>query len=879
CAAVLGDSAAEIRRSYNEALDKFVRKILSDEYSDFGVALSETLGERRGVMGDENLSPNAAKPPLAARTRTTRIRLWVTVIAGVAILFNSAMSLLGLNPLREQYQTGDRRAAVPRVIDKTADHHTEVPRVNQQEQEYQTGDRRAAVPRANQREQAGNFWDGSGRCFAVEDICLDRQGGRWVYFGDDKKDSTLQPSISLDFFLIENENPSDDIDTSNIHFDVSPIYKRKLEDLQQQFKCEMSRLENHIVLQAAYNEMLGEFYARSFAPLVELIPEEQVAPLSSQYYIHFGTSATLLASHILFLSLLTSQSKAKNFREMFLPDDNIGCECFPRLVFCGYEQSQPDANTTCLSRFGSFHADHPRISSELCDFGLGLDIMQSVVGNEGREGLRELLREVFNGRLFEVKGEIMQFLDKQPGNLAIGADFVASSEDALYPAKNAFDGNLMTRWSSFATDSEYIQVDLGGFFNVKTVIVRWEYAAAKQYEIQVSSDGKYFETVWAELNGFPEMGAVESTFNGTECRFVRLQGIQRATEWGYSLYEMEVHGTSSKKEKERGLTHSTNWSDLSEHVTLDLALGLEGDLSYSSRPGKFSKARAYILRNLGLVFPNLKRDVAEYRRTYFNVGENWKLLGLTQRLKRRSWLNLDAIMEHCNRKYNSMNILCVEVNVEKLPSGGGDLDPSYEQVLLHQSLAGLIGIHGAQLTQGLLLPENSTLVELLPWVPINYFPSGHDGWGVWTQLSNEPTPVGIMFHNTDLHHYGFKLGRDSVPLCQNVSNIKMHKFEEEDDLPDNHEAVTELEHCLYTLHDEEFRWDERNFVVGKEMIDGLMTLYPGSTQLTNVTCDVLKQSGKRRGFVLYNTWCREKPGSAFTLHHFYSRYRRSKNAN
>ncbi|EJK58475.1 hypothetical protein THAOC_21394, partial [Thalassiosira oceanica] len=186
----------------------------------------------------------------------------------------------------------------------------------------------------------------------------------------------------------------------------------------------------------------------------------------------------------------------------------------------------------------------------------------------------------------------------------------------------------------------------------------------------------------------------------------------------------------------------------------------------------------------------------------------------------------DAIMEHCNRKYNSMNILCVEVNVEKLPSGGGDLDPSYEQVLLHQSLAGLIGIHGAQLTQGLLLPENSTLVELLPWVPINYFPSGHDGWGVWTQLSNEPTPVGIMFHNTDLHHYGFKLGRDSVPLCQNVSNIKMHKFEEEDDLPDNHEAVTELEHCLYTLHEQEFRWDERNFVVGKEMIDGLMTFYP-----------------------------------------------------
>ncbi|EJK46138.1 hypothetical protein THAOC_35211, partial [Thalassiosira oceanica] len=44
CAAALGDSAAEIRRSYSkgqdEALDKFVRNILSDEYRASAVALS-----------------------------------------------------------------------------------------------------------------------------------------------------------------------------------------------------------------------------------------------------------------------------------------------------------------------------------------------------------------------------------------------------------------------------------------------------------------------------------------------------------------------------------------------------------------------------------------------------------------------------------------------------------------------------------------------------------------------------------------------------------------------------------------------------------------------------------------------------------------------
>ena len=737
--------------------------------------------------------------------------------------------------------------------------------------------RQAVIPQINQQEQAtGYFWENSDRCFAAEDICLDRQGHRWVYFSDNRKNGTHQPSINLDFFLIKNEKP-EIVDTSIMHFDVSPIYKRTLEDLGQQLKCKVSKLENHIVLQSDYNGMLGEFYLKSFAPLVELVTEDLVAPASSQYYIHFGLNEALLEAHTLFLSLLSSQSKVKNFREMFLPDGNMGCECFPRLVFCGYKPSQPEASTTCLSRFDGLRFRHPGISSELCDLGLGVDIIQSVAQNEGREGLKELLHEVSNGTLFNATEGIMQFIYKRPQNLAIGATFDASSEDPQHSARNAFDGDLMTRWASDSTDNEYIQVDLGGLFNVTSVIARWEHAAAKQYEIQVSSDGKHFETVWAELNGFPEMGDVESTFNDTECRFVRLQGTERATQWGFSLYEMEVYGTISVgtnseflKKKERGLTHSVNWSELSKQVTLVLASEV-GELENVN----FAKTRSYVLRNLGLVFPNLKREVAEYRRTLLNQysvfdgDDDWKLIGLTQRLKRRSWLNIDEIIGQCNRKYKSMKILCVEVNVEKLPSGSGDFDPIYEQVLLHQSLAGLIGVHGAQLTQGLLLPENSTLVELLPWVPVNYFPSGHEVWGVWTQMTHTPTPVGYMFHNTDLHHYGFKLGRDSVPLCQNATNNEMHKFEEEDDLPDNHEAVSELEHCLF-LHDDEFRWDKRNFEVGTEMLDGLMTFYQGSTQLTNDTCDTLKQRGERSGFVLYNTWCREKPDDVvLSLHHFY----------
>ncbi|WP_269288214.1 glycoside hydrolase family 3 C-terminal domain-containing protein [Streptomyces sp. H39-C1] len=121
----------------------------------------------------------------------------------------------------------------------------------------------------------------------------------------------------------------------------------------------------------------------------------------------------------------------------------------------------------------------------------------------------------------------------------------SSTEKSDTPAEAAFDGNAGTRWSSAAADPQWLQVDLGSSRPVCGVQLAWENAYARAYRIQVSDDGTDWTTVYSTTAG---QGGIETVaLNGTG-RYVRLAGIQRATSWGYSLWEFSVltpGGTSS----------------------------------------------------------------------------------------------------------------------------------------------------------------------------------------------------------------------------------------------------------------------------------------------------------------------------------------------
>jgi hypothetical protein len=125
-------------------------------------------------------------------------------------------------------------------------------------------------------------------------------------------------------------------------------------------------------------------------------------------------------------------------------------------------------------------------------------------------------------------------------NLALNKSATASStENGGTPAGSAFDGNAGTRWSSQFSDNQWLQVDLGAVYNINRVTLNWENAYGKAYQIQVSSDGVHWTTIYSTSAGH---GGVEDLtgLSGTG-RYVRMQGIQRATQYGYSLWEMAVY--------------------------------------------------------------------------------------------------------------------------------------------------------------------------------------------------------------------------------------------------------------------------------------------------------------------------------------------------
>jgi hypothetical protein len=116
----------------------------------------------------------------------------------------------------------------------------------------------------------------------------------------------------------------------------------------------------------------------------------------------------------------------------------------------------------------------------------------------------------------------------------------SSTENASFPAADAVDGNTGTRWSSAFSDPQWLQVDLGATASVSQVVLEWETAYAKAFQIQTSPDGTNWTTIFSTTAGTGGTQTLNVTGSG---RFVRMLGTARATQFGYSLWEFQVYGT------------------------------------------------------------------------------------------------------------------------------------------------------------------------------------------------------------------------------------------------------------------------------------------------------------------------------------------------
>lgn len=157
---------------------------------------------------------------------------------------------------------------------------------------------------------------------------------------------------------------------------------------------------------------------------------------------------------------------------------------------------------------------------------------------------------------------VTMFITPELPSISKGSKATTSSEENVGSVSaNINDGDAATRWGSAHTPDEWVFLDLGEDKFVTRVGIRWENAYASEYEIEIAPSGcamtphtgRYADGVktvmvpseWTaaatvRLSSYTDeeiMTAVNATG-----RYIRMKGVSRGTEYGYSIYEMTAYG-------------------------------------------------------------------------------------------------------------------------------------------------------------------------------------------------------------------------------------------------------------------------------------------------------------------------------------------------
>jgi beta-glucanase (GH16 family) len=108
----------------------------------------------------------------------------------------------------------------------------------------------------------------------------------------------------------------------------------------------------------------------------------------------------------------------------------------------------------------------------------------------------------------------------------------------------AFDNDPASRWATSSTngwvDPGWISVDLGATAQISQVVLQWDPAYARAYQIQVSPDNVNWTSIYSTTTGDGLKDVINATGTG---RYVRMYGTARSSAYGYSLWEFSIYGT------------------------------------------------------------------------------------------------------------------------------------------------------------------------------------------------------------------------------------------------------------------------------------------------------------------------------------------------
>ena len=119
----------------------------------------------------------------------------------------------------------------------------------------------------------------------------------------------------------------------------------------------------------------------------------------------------------------------------------------------------------------------------------------------------------------------------------------SSTQGNSNTAAKAIDGNQGTRWESAHQNDAWIQFDFGAKTKLGYLKLNWYSSYGREYALQVSDDGQTWYQVRYVVDG---QGGTEEFFNlNANVRYVRVKGVVPATQYGYSLVEVEFKSPGS----------------------------------------------------------------------------------------------------------------------------------------------------------------------------------------------------------------------------------------------------------------------------------------------------------------------------------------------
>jgi hypothetical protein len=180
-------------------------------------------------------------------------------------------------------------------------------------------------------------------------------------------------------------------------------------------------------------------------------------------------------------------------------------------------------------------------------------------------------------------------------DLALNRPVLASSVlSKAYPASNAVDGSLTTRWASASGSAQWIYVDLGAVYNLNEVRLSWDTNFANAYQVQVSNNAFSWNMVYTTTKG---TGGVNDLTGLTACgRYLRIYLTAGNSSSGYSLWEIAAYGTplSSSYSTSGSLILNydastvANWSSLASKADLPTATAISFQARTSSNNATWS---------------------------------------------------------------------------------------------------------------------------------------------------------------------------------------------------------------------------------------------------------------------------------------------------